>query len=135
MCRFLAASFAEETFGLLSGKNTNFNIFGKFLLLDFFSEPIFLLQPSICHRPMLLRCCCSHAAINIMRASEMVGPVVRRFPNVSDLGILCILSRCSDDDDDDDDDDLMLNADAIRRAVPFMMQFPKLEMVFWGGAY
>ena len=71
--------------------------------------------------------------LNIMRASEMVRyPVVRRFPNVSELNILSILSRRSDDDDDDD---LMLNANAIGRALPFMMQFPKLEMVFLGGAY
>lgn len=72
--------------------------------------------------------------LNIVRASEMVAPAVRRFPNVSELNIVSILSRhCIIDDDGGNDDEVMLHADATRRAVPFMVQFPKLRRVFLGG--
>ena len=71
--------------------------------------------------------------LNIMKASEMVAPAVRRFPNVSELNILSILPRRPLFDDDNDDDEPVLNllsANAIRRAVPFMVQFSKLRGVF-----
>ena len=68
--------------------------------------------------------------LNITKASEMVGPVVRRFPNVSELNFLSILSRrCNYRDGLD----LVLNANAIKRVVPFMVQFPKLRGVVLGG--
>ena len=71
--------------------------------------------------------------LNIMKASEMNAPAVGRFPNVSELNILSILSRHCIYYDGGDDDEVVLNVNAFRRVVPFMVQFSKLRRVFLGG--
>ena len=66
-------------------------------------------------------------ALNLLRVSEMFGPAARRFANVSELNILCLISYRLGQESQ------VLSVQASTRAIPFMAMFPKLRKAFIGG--
>ena len=67
--------------------------------------------------------------LNITRSSELVVPAARRFTNVSEVNILCLVSE------HDDQDYHILSRDAAIQTFPFIVSFPHLARVFIGGHY
>lgn len=70
--------------------------------------------------------------LNITKSSELVVPAARRFTNVSEVNILCLVSEHQQDDGDDYD---ILSRDTATQTVPFIASFPHLARVFIGGHY
>ena len=64
--------------------------------------------------------------LNIMRCCELYVRAARRFANVEEVNIFCLLKHESDDVQ-------VLSADAASRTVPFISTFDVLKNVFVGG--
>jgi len=71
-------------------------------------------------------------ALNIMRGCEMYIPAARRFANVEEVNILCLLERTGEEDEDGDDM-FSVSLDVSNRTVPFLGCFAKLARAFIGG--
>jgi len=68
--------------------------------------------------------------LNITRPRQLNVAAARRFPNVTKMGMYCLV-RCFLDSAADMRH--VLEADAIGGIIPFLMCFPKLRYVFVGG--
>lgn len=67
--------------------------------------------------------------LNIVKPAQMYSPAARRFENVEQVNILCLLG-------DVDEHGESLCPDAAARIVPFLIaSFPKLKGVFVGGPW
>ena len=64
--------------------------------------------------------------LNIMRSCEMNVRAARRFSNVRDLHVLCLLEPTGDEDD------VVLSTDTAMCLLPLASVFPKLENLFAG---
>ena len=64
-------------------------------------------------------------ALNITKASELVVPAARRFTNVSEVNILCLL----------DDKYGAICTKTATQAIPFLSSFPNLREASFGGMY
>ena len=76
--------------------------------------------------------------VNIMVPSQMNVPAIRRFPNVEEVNILCLLSPHDVDDDEDMDRDIVIHAHSISSEVAsripsFLAHVSKLRRTFVGG--
>ena len=64
--------------------------------------------------------------LNIMRSCEMNVRAARRFSNVHDLHVLCLLEPTGEDDD------VILSTDTAMCLLPLVSAFPKLKTLFAG---
>ena len=64
--------------------------------------------------------------LNIVKASELDAPSARRFRNVSEVNVLCLVSRKRY---------YKISSDAVMRVVPFLSSIPNLDRVFLGGLF
>jgi len=78
--------------------------------------------------------------LNIMRGCEMYIPAARRFGNVEEVNILCLLKLAGEEDEDEDDDDdeelpaySSISLEVSNRTVPFLVSFAKLTRGFIGS--
>ena len=67
--------------------------------------------------------------LNFTKPSQLVGPAARRFANVSELNILCLVSP------DGPGIQQALSETTATRATPFMTIFPKLKSALFGGVF
>ena len=71
--------------------------------------------------------------LNVMRGCELYVPAARRFGNVEEVNILCLLELTGEVDDDDGSDLFSMSLDVSNRAVPFLGSFAKLTRGLIGG--
>jgi len=71
--------------------------------------------------------------LNIVKASELDAPSARRFRNVSEVNVLCLVSEAHAEDNPDAW--MQMCTDAAMRVVPFLSSIPNLERVFLGGQF
>ena len=71
--------------------------------------------------------------LNIMNTSELVPSAARRFANVSEVNILSLITPAEGDDEDHGEDTLSVGT--ATRSVPFLISFPKLKRVYFGGIW
>ena len=78
--------------------------------------------------------------ISVLKPSEMYVPATRRFPNIEEVRILCLLQGSGEFDDDDDGEasrvayeHYTLSLETAYSATPFFTGFPKLKKAFIGG--
>jgi len=70
--------------------------------------------------------------LNILKPSEMHLPAARRFTNIEEVRIFCLLQGLGEFDDDGDET-YMLSLETAYSATPFLTGFPKLKEAFIGG--
>ena len=63
--------------------------------------------------------------LNITKASELVVPAARRFTNVSEVNVMCLL----------DDEYGAICTKSATQAIPFLSSFPNLLYISFGGMY
>ena len=71
--------------------------------------------------------------LNIMKSTQMVGPPARRFPNVTEVNIFCLLIHKVAMTIQEFDTDCKLCLDTAVRTVSFVSMFSKLKRLFVGG--
>ena len=69
--------------------------------------------------------------LNIFNGSELYVPAARRFPNVTEANILCILKNMRAGEATDAMYDL--NVKSMWKVVPFLSSLSKVERIFMGG--
>ena len=69
--------------------------------------------------------------LNIFNGSELYVPAARRFPNVTEANILCLLTSMRDGESSDAMYDL--NVKSMWKVVPFLSSLSKVERIFMGG--
>ena len=70
--------------------------------------------------------------INVLKPSEMHVRASRRFPNIEEVRILCLLQG-SGEFDEDGEEIYTLSQETAYSATPFLTCFPKLKEAFIGG--
>lgn len=71
--------------------------------------------------------------LNIMKSTQMVGPPARRFPNVSEVNIFCLLIHKVAKTPQEFTSNCKFCLDTAIRTVPFVSMFSKLKRLFVGG--
>ena len=71
--------------------------------------------------------------LNIMKSTQMVGPPARRFPNVTEVNIFCLLIHKVAKTPQEFSFACKLSSDTAVRTVPFVSMFTKLKRLFVGG--
>eukprot|EP00562_Extubocellulus_spinifer_P007431 CAMPEP_0178503362 /NCGR_PEP_ID=MMETSP0696-20121128/18001_1 /TAXON_ID=265572 /ORGANISM="Extubocellulus spinifer, Strain CCMP396" /LENGTH=364 /DNA_ID=CAMNT_0020132489 /DNA_START=52 /DNA_END=1144 /DNA_ORIENTATION=- len=66
--------------------------------------------------------------LNIMEVAGLDVPAARRFTNVSQVNILCVVTQAGSGSDQ------ILSPDAVQRVLPFLSIFPKLKGARVGGS-
>ena len=67
--------------------------------------------------------------LNITNSSELFLPAARRFSNIAEVNVLCLLSASFEECIDRQ----KISSDAATRTVPFLIGFPNLRRAFIGG--
>ena len=71
--------------------------------------------------------------LNIMKSTQMVGPPARRFPNVTEVNIFCLLIHKVAKTPQEFSSNCKFCSDTAIRTVPFVSMFSKLKLLFVGG--
>ena len=73
--------------------------------------------------------------ISVLKPEEMHVPASRRFPNIEEVRILCLVQGTGeyDDFDDDQEETFTLSLETAYSTTPFLAGFPKLKEAIIGG--
>ena len=72
-------------------------------------------------------------SLNIVKSTQMVGPPARRFPNVTEVNIFCLLIHKVAKTPQEFTSNCKFCTDTAIRTVPFVSMFSKLKWLFVGG--
>ena len=86
-------------------------------------------------KPMAVEAAKHVQTLNIMKTVEMYIPAARRFANVEEVNILCLLEGTGEMDEEDDEvyEKFTISEAASNRIPSFISSFPKLKSSFFGG--